>query len=207
MTDIAKLKAAAGVLLNATEISNQLRHLADNEIDSDSFAVVTENYNGREVEFERPITDLALDAAGVIDELIAQNDALVAAHVNLKLLADVYRQAYEEALEHYKPREARVTKLVLDNERSWEMLCEKLEAAKKQNALDVQIKARLCRESNSLHDRVREAEKRIAELEARTVTVELPRGYAGPYGSMVYDAGAVEAALELAGINLETGGE
>ncbi|MEB5922752.1 hypothetical protein [Franconibacter daqui] len=95
--DIAKLKAAAGVLLNATEISNQLRHLADNEIDSDSFAVVTENYNGREVEFERSITDLALDAAGVIDELIAQNDALVAAHVNLKLLADTYRQAYEEA--------------------------------------------------------------------------------------------------------------
>ena len=52
--DTAKLKAAAEVLMTATEISNQLRHLADNEIDSDSFAVVTENYNGREVEFERP---------------------------------------------------------------------------------------------------------------------------------------------------------
>lgn len=51
------------------------------------------------------------------------------------------------------------------------------------------------------------AEKRIAELEARTVTVELPRGYVGPYGSLVYDADAVEAALEMAGINLETGGE
>lgn len=80
-------------------------------------------------------------------ELIAQNEALVAAHVNMKLLADVYRQAYEEA------------------------------------------------------------RARIAELEARTVTVELPRGYVGPYGSLVYDADAVEAALELAGINLETGGE
>ncbi|HAU5500962.1 TPA: hypothetical protein JD203_03635 [Cronobacter sakazakii] len=80
-------------------------------------------------------------------ELIAKTDALVAAHINLKLLADVYRQAYEEA------------------------------------------------------------RARIAELEARTVTVELPRGYAGPYGSLVYDADAVEAALELAGINLETGGE
>lgn len=45
--------------LNGYEISNQLRHLADNEIDSDSFAVVTENHNGSEVEFERPITDLA----------------------------------------------------------------------------------------------------------------------------------------------------
>ncbi|EOY5443400.1 hypothetical protein ACP6PU_003791 [Cronobacter dublinensis] len=71
----AKLKAAADVLMTATEISNQLRHLADNEIDSDSFAVVTENYNGREVEFERPITDLATDAARVIDELIAALEA------------------------------------------------------------------------------------------------------------------------------------
>lgn len=76
----------------------------------------------------------------VVLELIAQNEALVAAHMNLKLLADVYRQAYEEA-------------------------------------------------------------------RARTVTVELPRGYVGPYGSLVYDADAVDAALELAGINLETGGE
>ncbi len=44
-----------------------------------------------------------------------------------------------------------------------------LEARDKQIAEDVQIKARLCRESNSLHDRLRDAEKRIAELESRTV--------------------------------------
>lgn len=44
-------------------------------------------------------------------------------------------------------------------------LVEALEARDKQIANDVQIKARLCRESNSLHDRLREAEKRIAELE------------------------------------------
>ncbi|EKK4513658.1 ead/Ea22-like family protein [Salmonella enterica] len=48
---------------------------------------------------------------------------------------------------------------------------EQLEAGWKQNATDVQIKARLCRESNSLHDRLREAEKRIAELEARAVNL------------------------------------
>lgn len=46
---------------------------------------------------------------------------------------------------------------------------EQLEAGWKQNATDVQIKARLCRESNSLHDRLREAEKRIAELESNEV--------------------------------------
>ena len=44
-------------------------------------------------------------------------------------------------------------------------LLDELEAVAKQNARDFQIKARLCRESNSLHDRLREAEKRISELE------------------------------------------
>ncbi|MCR3913036.1 hypothetical protein [Klebsiella variicola] len=43
------------------------------------------------------------------------------------------------------------------------------EEAKEQVAKDVEIKARLCRESNSLFDRLRVAEKRIAELESRTV--------------------------------------
>ncbi|WP_343558453.1 hypothetical protein [Klebsiella aerogenes] len=53
-------------------------------------------------------------------------------------------------------------------------LVEALEKAQQQNISDFEIKARLCKESNSLHDRLREAEKRIAELESRTVTVKLP---------------------------------
>ncbi|HIE1240116.1 TPA: ead/Ea22-like family protein [Enterobacter ludwigii] len=53
-----------------------------------------------------------------------------------------------------------------DNERfRADKLAAEMEARGKQIANDVQIKARLCRESNSLHDRLREAEKRIAELE------------------------------------------
>ncbi|HFG7605012.1 TPA: hypothetical protein ACIA7X_003031 [Salmonella enterica subsp. enterica serovar Enteritidis] len=51
-------------------------------------------------------------------------------------------------LEHYKSREERVTKLVLDNSTSWDALYKKLEAA----------------------------EKRIAELDSCTVTVKLPNG-------------------------------
>ncbi|EMB3195181.1 ead/Ea22-like family protein [Salmonella enterica] len=58
-------------------------------------------------------------------------------------------------LEHYKSREERVTKLVLDNSTSWDVLYEKLEAA----------------------------ERRIAELEAREVTLPAekfcPSEYAG----------------------------
>lgn len=44
-------------------------------------------------------------------------------------------------------------------------LVEALEKAQRQTKSDFEIKARLCKESNSLHDRLREAEKRIAELE------------------------------------------
>ncbi|MEQ4950250.1 hypothetical protein ABN150_13115 [Klebsiella oxytoca] len=54
----------------------------------------------------------------------------------------------------------------------YDVVAEAYEEAKEQIAKDVEIKARLCRESNSLFDRLRVAEKRIAELESRTVTVK-----------------------------------
>lgn len=82
--------------LNGYEISNQLRHLADNEIDSDSFAVVTENHNGSEVEFERPITDLALDAAGLIDALLAERDADKKVIADSVVLFETLRQRIAE---------------------------------------------------------------------------------------------------------------
>lgn len=47
----------------------------------------------------------------------------------------------------------------------YDVVAEAYEEAKEQIAKDVEIKARLCRESNSLFDRLRVAEKRIAELE------------------------------------------
>lgn len=50
----------------------------------------------------------------------------------------------------------------------YDVVAEAYEEAKEQIAKDVEIKARLCRESNSLFDRLRAAESRIAELEARS---------------------------------------
>lgn len=86
-------------------------------------------------------------------------------------------------------------------------LVEALEKAQQQNISDFEIKARLCKESNSLHDRLREADKRIAELESRTV--KLPHRNLGhdklfllcpfPY----YDAEDMEKALAAAGIKVE----
>lgn len=100
--------------LNGYEISNQLRHLADNEIDSDSFAVVTENHNGSEVEFERPITDLALDAAGLIDALLAERDA------DKKRIAEFQRQ------EHYRTRQTVIDGLAASGE-CWDDIKEYME--------------------------------------------------------------------------------
>lgn len=51
-------------------------------------------------------------------------------------------------------------------------LVEALEKAQQQNKSDFEIKARLCKESNSLHDRLRVAEKHIAELESRSVNIK-----------------------------------
>ncbi len=56
-------------------------------------------------------------------------------------------EALVEALDYYKSREERVTKLVLDNSASWDELYQQLEAKGKRNA----------------------------ELESRTVTVKMPK--------------------------------
>lgn len=52
----------------------------------------------------------------------------------------------------------------------YDVVAEAYEEAKQRITEDIEIKARLCRESNSLFDRLRAAEKRIAELESRIVT-------------------------------------
>ncbi|HHE6155682.1 TPA: hypothetical protein ACPE3U_001199 [Citrobacter freundii] len=49
----------------------------------------------------------------------------------------------------------------------YDVVAEAYEEAKEQIAKDVEIKARLCLESNSLFDRLRAAEKRIAEINKR----------------------------------------
>ncbi len=56
---------------NSRLVANTLRHLADNEIDSDYFAITSTNENGTEIDHEMAITDYALQAAGTVDELVA----------------------------------------------------------------------------------------------------------------------------------------
>ena len=55
---------------NGQLVAHTLRHLADNEIDSDYFAITSTNENGTEIDHELVITDYALQAAGTVDELV-----------------------------------------------------------------------------------------------------------------------------------------
>ncbi|HIE4608575.1 ead/Ea22-like family protein [Klebsiella aerogenes] len=72
MTDITELAQSNELLIaNGNETANLLRHLADNEIDSDYFAVVSECESyGKETDAELSITEFAHRAAGYVDALV-----------------------------------------------------------------------------------------------------------------------------------------
>lgn len=71
-TDITELAQRNELLIaNGQQTADLLRHLADNEIDSDYFAVVSECESyGKETDTELSITEFALRAAGYVDELV-----------------------------------------------------------------------------------------------------------------------------------------
>lgn len=64
------LNKQALLIENGKLVADTLRHLADNEIDSDYFATTSTNENGTEIDHELVITDYALQAAGTVDELV-----------------------------------------------------------------------------------------------------------------------------------------
>lgn len=71
-TDITELVQRNELLIaNGQQTADLLRHLADNEIDSDYFAVVSECESyGKETDAELSITEFALRAAGYVDALV-----------------------------------------------------------------------------------------------------------------------------------------
>ncbi|MFG0782454.1 hypothetical protein ACF8O5_18685 [Raoultella sp. TYF_8] len=72
MTDITELAQRNELLIaNGQQTADLLRHLANNEIDSDYFAVVSECESyGKETDAELSITEFALRAAGYVDALV-----------------------------------------------------------------------------------------------------------------------------------------
>lgn len=73
-------------------------------------------------------------------------------------------EALLDELEHFKSREERVTKLVMDNSTSWDALYKKLEAAEKRTAELERANAAHDDHINQQQDRIDVLEKRNAEL-------------------------------------------
>lgn len=114
MSNIDK-RATELLIENGELVADTLRHLADNEIDSDYFAICHTNENGTEIECELAITDYARQAAGTVDELVK---ALEAAEKRIGELEDLlfseirlWTQRYDAANGRRGAAEKRVAEL------------------------------------------------------------------------------------------------
>nr|WP_259652842.1 hypothetical protein [Klebsiella pneumoniae] len=108
-TDITELAQRNELLIaNGQLTADLLRHLADNEIDSDYFAVVSECESyGKETDAELSITEFALRAAGYVDALV---EALEKAQAQSSKWLEAYHKAvsigarYEERIAELESR-------------------------------------------------------------------------------------------------------
>lgn len=91
MSNINK-RATEMLIENGVLVADTLRSLADNEIDSDYFAIFHTNENGTEIECELAITDYALQAAGIVEELVS---ALESAEKRIAELESALNRHYE----------------------------------------------------------------------------------------------------------------
>ncbi|MGR7301320.1 ead/Ea22-like family protein [Klebsiella aerogenes] len=102
-SDITELAQSHELLIaNGQQIADLLRHLADNEIDSDYFAVVSECESyGKETDAELSITEFALRAAGYVDELV---EALEKAQTGNTASAAGMAESYETTISMLRSR-------------------------------------------------------------------------------------------------------
>lgn len=181
MTDITELAQRNELLIaNGQQTADLLRHLADNEIDSDYFAVVSECESyGKETDAELSITEFALRAAGYVDALVEALEKARRANGYLREQSAEWERKAISNFEDCAEMSARV---------------EELESQRK-----LAFTA-----SNRWADKFREAERRIAELESRTVTVKQGEvlvtvaGFTGCGKSAV--AGEIEIAMKAIGV-------
>lgn len=190
MTDITELAQSNELLIaNGNETANLLRHLANNEIDSDYFAVVSEcEAYGQETDAELSITEFALRAAGYVDALV-------------------------EALEKAQAAmNAVVTAAAIRGIRPFDGIdCDPPALEENAEACGDAMSARIRElEANppkphhnglmQISNELASAKQRITELESRTVTVKLPRAVSA--GGQGYQE-KVERILTAAGIKWE----
>lgn len=110
MTDITELAQRNELLIaNGQQTADLLRHLADNEIDSDYFAVVSECESyGKETDAELSITDFAIRAAGYVDALV---EALEKAQQRIDSQREYYDGVIADGGKRIAELESRTVKL------------------------------------------------------------------------------------------------
>ena len=101
MTDITEVAQRNELLIaNGQQTADLLRHLADNEIDSDYFAVVSECESyGKETDAELSITEFALRAAGYVDALVESLEKALQRIAELDKDCRVYENNVKNLLE------------------------------------------------------------------------------------------------------------
>lgn len=76
MTDITELAQRTDLLMdNALETAKQLRELSESPVAEAIFEPIVENENGKEIQFERPISDLAYTAFLKLERLVEALEA------------------------------------------------------------------------------------------------------------------------------------
>lgn len=113
MTDITELAQRNELLIaNGQQTADLLRHLADNEIDSDYFAVVSECESyGKETEAELSITEFALRAARYVDELVEALEKAQQERDEFRNRLKLERSILEDADKRIAELESRTVKL------------------------------------------------------------------------------------------------
>lgn len=146
MTDKQALRTDL-LIVNALETAKQLRELQESPVAEAIFESIVENENGKEIQFERPISDLAY-----------------AAFLKIERLVEALESAKQDSAKWFKAFEKAVSVGARYEERI-EELTGKLEAAEQRSAELVHNHrvhaARLIDERGQL-------KQRIAELEARS---------------------------------------
>lgn len=151
MTDITELAQSHELLIaNGQQTADLLRHLADNEIDSDYFAVVSECESyGKETDAELSITEFALRAAGYVYELV---EALEKAQ-RANAAQDDHINQQQDRIEQLEKGHQEAAKQII----SWRRLAKQNIAEREKDIAELEA-----------------ARQRIAEMEYHTVTVKLP---------------------------------
>lgn len=105
------LNKQALLIENGQLVADTLRHLADNEIDSDYFAITSTSENGTEIEHEMVITDYALQAAGTVDELVRALEAEQSYREGAFVACNRWHDKFREAEAKLEAAEKRIAEL------------------------------------------------------------------------------------------------